>query len=318
MFNWLRRLWWRRWSFRYQRPHDIRALHFVLKGVTQDKAYRLIDLAHKAGFNTLIVSLADAVKWNQSGFKSRNDAISKEVLKRIVNYARINGLRFIPELVLLTHQENFLGKSRPELMYNAVTYSPNDKRVYNLLSGWLPEVIETIEPDAIHIGHDEVAGLSKWSVDRWLEAGEEGLPAKLFLADVLWLHRYLTKRNIQVWMWGDMLIAPDEFPTMKPGPLHGIAGYSELSKHIPADITICDWHYFEKVFKSSLVFQLLGHDVLGAVWRDTPTITRFSDYIRMIGGKGMIATTWSHVQRDEWSIVEEIIDYSGKSFRGRW
>lgn len=119
-------------------------------------------------------------------------------------------------------------------------------------------------------------------------------------------------------MWGDMLIAPEEFPGMLDKHLHGTHSYSSLRNKIPKDIVICDWHYFDEQpdFPSASTFAKAGHRVLGAAWKKEKTIKNFSRYISTMSAnnEGMIATTWFHVQRREWDIVSDIIKNSGEAF----
>lgn len=64
------------------------------------------------------------------------------------------------------------------------------------------------------------------------------------------------------------------------------------------------------------MFAKSGHKVLGAVWKKEKTIKNFSRYIAKMpsGGEGMIATTWFHVQRKEWDVVENITRISAEAF----
>jgi hypothetical protein len=141
----------------------------------------------------------------------------------------------------------------------------------------------------------------------------------LFLKDVLILNEHLKKKGIQTWMWGDMLISPDEVPSMKPEQMHGsMAGYGKaLRDKLPRDIVICDWHYLDDqpYFPSLYMFRQEGFKVIGTTWKKEKTIHNFSLYAAKHGAEGMIATTWSHVQRKEWDVVERIIRESGEAFR---
>jgi len=298
--------------------HERRALHIVLKTVTVPIAKRLIDMARDARMNTIILSLADAVRFDSRATLPRRDALSKQQLVDIVSYARRSGLEVIPEITLLTHQENFFKKSHPLLMYNAVTYDPRREDTYRLVFEYLGEVITLLDSKIIHIGHDEVQGMTKWSRKQWLNEGDKPLPPELFLYDVNRLYEYLSAKNIGVWMWGDMLISPEEFPGMRPNNQHGIGGYAGLRGKAPPEITICDWHYSgrEREFPSAEAFVLSGHKVLGATWKDNNTTERFSRYMKRLApaGQGMIATTWFHVQKREWDVVSEIIRHSGEVF----
>jgi len=117
---------------------------------------------------------------------------------------------------------------------------------------------------------------------------------------------------------GNMLIPQDEFPNILSRHLHGtVPGYGKvLRAKIPRDIVICDWHYFDdqSVFPTLDVMQKEGFRVLGATWKKENTTLNFSRYAAKHDAHGMIATTWFHVVRKEWDVVEYIIKVSGEAF----
>ncbi len=299
----------------------VRAVHFVLRGVAVEDAKHMADLAKASGFNTLIISLADAVKFVTFPGKPLKNALSPAEFMSVVQHARLQGLAVIPEVKLLTHQEKFFGNSRPDLMFNKSTYDPRKPEVYDLIFPYLDEIIKLMQPSAIHIGHDEVdevVGWNKKHFEKVTRPGELILPADLFLEDVNRLHAFLKKKGVNTWMWGDMLIAPDEFPTMLYKHLHGsVLGYGKtLRDKLPRDIVICDWHYFDSQqdFPSLRVIQKEGFRIIGVTWKTARTIRNFSRYASLNKAHGMMATTWFHVQRKEWDVVERIIRESGEAF----
>ncbi len=306
-------------------PIPIRALHFVLApagakahALDYDSADRILKSAKRYGFNVVIVQLADSIKLDSVPELTRHNAWSKGKLQTFVKAAGTLGVELIPEIKFLTHQEKFFQRHFEKLMYNKSTYDPRKEETYRLVYAVLDEVIATMHPKAIHIGHDEVAGYNDRSAKKWLRDGEKVLPADLFLQDVSHLHGYLKQRGIETWMWGDMLIAPDEIPGMIVHQSHGTAqGYGRaMREKLPRDIVICDGHYSQSQpdFPSLAVFKREGFRVLGATWRNEKTIRNFSHYAAMQGSDGMIATTWFYVPRKEWNVVDEIIRYSGKIF----
>ena len=84
--------------------------------------------------------------------------MSVSEFRKMVQLAGYNGLAVIPELKLLTHQEKLFQDKHPDLMFNKVTYDPNQEAVYGLVERHIDEIIEAINPDYFHIGHDEVKG----------------------------------------------------------------------------------------------------------------------------------------------------------------
>lgn len=297
--------------------HPIRALHITTRDVNGRMIRRVVDQAADAGFNTLIMQYADSVAFDAAAVVPRRNAMSKKQFVQAVQYIRDSGLHFIPEVKLLSHQEKFLGDAHPDLMYNKITYDPRNPRVYELVEEYLEELIELVDPDVIHIGHDEIRGFDQQQRDHYFNPGEELLPAELFLADVKRLHEFLRAREIETWMWGDVLITKAEFPRMKPRHLHGNADYAALRPQLPKDIVICDWHYKDvDDFSSTAAFASEGFRVLGATWKTEPSTRAFSRAVAAMEppAAGMIATSWWHLRRKEWDMMDSIIADSGDAF----
>lgn len=297
---------------------SLRIFHFVLRNVDLDRAHWLVSEARAAGFNAIQVHIMDGVQLNQAPWKTRNDAWTKEQFANWVIGVQNQGMEVIPEISLLTHQEKFFQDHHPDLMFNSTTYNPLSDKTYQHVFAILDEIIEIIGPKAIHIGHDELAGNSVASKRKWLQHDEEMLPADLFLLDVLKVYNYLKQKGVETWLWGDMLISPNEFPTMLARHLHGsVSGYGKpLRDKLPKDIVICDWHYLDQQsdFPSLDIMQKEGFRVVGATWKNETTIRNFSRYAAQHNAYGMMASTWFHVQRKEWDIVKRIIEVSGEAF----
>lgn len=301
--------------------HATRALHFVLRNVTVAEARRLVVMARRAQMNTLLVQVADGLRLPSMADLARADAWSPQEWRAFAQYARENGLTLIPEIKALTHQEKLFARSRPDLLYNAETYDPRNPAVYTRVFAMIDDLIDATDPPAVHIGHDELAGATihpNTPREEQLPAGQDPLPPALFLRDVQTLHTYLQGRGVETWMWGDMLVGPHEFPDMPSPALHAPPAYAALRPALPDDIVICDWHYFgaQTDVPTARAFVEAGHEVLGATWKTKRTTERFSRAVAGLprGGRGMIATTWFHVQRDEWRTVAGIVESSAAAF----
>ncbi|GAB64072.1 MAG: hypothetical protein DWB56_04475 [Candidatus Jettenia sp.] len=298
----------------------IRALHLgIVKRLGLEGMKELIKLARFGHYNTLIIMIRNNVAFNTMEQLASEGTWSKEEFLNIVRFAKENGLDIIPDMSLLTHQEKLLKEFYPQLMYNKATYDPQNEATYTTILPMIDEVIDLINPKAFHIGHDEVAGYSKKTREKLIQEGKEMLPPELFLKDVERIHTYLKERGIRTWMWGDMLIAPDEFPTMLANCLHGAQlNYASLRNKIPKEIVICDWHYFDEQpnFPSALSFIEAGHKVLGATWKSEVTIENFSHYIANIPihAEGMIATTWFAALGGNINALKKIIQTSANAF----
>lgn len=297
---------------------NIRALHIVLRGISLSELQRIIYLARSARFNTLVVQLADGVQFSTLHALAREDALTREEFQTFIDSAASNGLQVVPEVKLLTHQEKFLKNAYPEEMFNSQTYDPRSLLVRELVHSYLEEVIQLANPSAIHIGHDEVRLGSNVGHPRGLKRGEQALPPELFELSVRNLHSFLADRNVETWIWGDMLIAKEEVPEMDGRTLHGTPEYAKLRTILPRDIVICDWQYYELAnFSSSRMLSDLGFRVVGASWRRPGVAESFSRSVADLpNGVGMMATTWYEVQRRNWEVVERIILDSGNAFWG--
>lgn len=296
----------------------VRAIHLPTN-IDSQKMIALIKIARYGHYNTLILSIHRGIRISSMQKIVKDNAWSKEEFLEVVRIARENGLDVIPELRLLTHQNVYRFRDvYPELMFNRVTYDPRKEEVYSVFLPVIDEIINLIKPEAIHIGHDEVAGYNQRSIDKWLRPGERMLPPELFLMDIERLYEHLKSRGVNTWIWGDMLLAPEEFPTMKVGNLHGSNGYAALRTKIPRDIIVCDWHYYDKQtdFPSALAFAKQGNRVLGATWKRKETIINFSRYVKNLptNGEGMIATVWGLALKEEMGPLLEVMEYSAWAF----
>lgn len=307
--------------------HDVRALHFLLRDLTEVTVREIIDKARLARMNTLIIMLADDVRFDSKATVARRSALTKAQLVSVVRYARASGMEIIPNVPLLTKQHKFFKTDRPDLMYNNTTYDPSNPELYSVIFEYLDELIETLQPAAIHIGHDEVEGIFPRSKNKqWtpqeqkkrLKPGDKVLPPWLFFYHVERVNNYLRERGVRTWMWGDMLISGDEFPGMDGDNLNGSYGYADLRKKLPRDILICDWHYKHKgpQFETTRAFMSDGFEVLGTTWNDFENIESFSRYTASLSGRtrGMVATTWFLVRQNEWETVDKIIAESGRLY----
>jgi len=303
----------------------IRAAHFVLApssvdaaAVPLEDALRILSIACDSGFNTIVVQIANGIKLDSRPELARRGAWEKDELAAFMSSASACDIEVVPEFKFLTHQEKFLQHHYPELMYNAVTYDPRKDGVYDVVFDALDELVELMQPNAISIGHDEVVGWNAAHAKKNLASGEHMLPADLYLRDVLTLHEYLQKQEIETWMWGDMLFAPAEAPQMLASYLHGASnGYGKAVRdQLPRDIVICDWHYVDRQteFPTMSILQSEGFRVIGATWRRTETTENFSAYAEKNDAYGMMATVWFHLPLQQWDIIEQILTESARIF----
>ncbi len=302
-----------------------RVLHLITKRLALQDAERLFKLGRTQGFNTVILGVAwrgsaslNSMPW----VKKHKFAWTPSMLRELSDLARSLGYDVIPNLPLLSKAHKLFLGERPELLFNKSTYDPRNEDVYATVLPIIDEIVELMEPKSLHIGHDEVVGWKKKHYQKGLlKSNEKMLPAKLFAEDTLRIYEYLYKKDVRTWMWGDMLVSKEEFPSITAhGSLHsGIEkfGYGrDLRKAIPRDIVICDWQYRNKAkdFPTLKAFIDDGFTALGSTFEDLSVTQNFSRYAAKNRAAGMVATTWYYVMRKDWETVDRIIKESGRIF----
>jgi hypothetical protein len=276
-----------------------RGIHFVIDDFSPELHKRLIEQVWAPlKFNKLIVQV-DHLKWESHPELWQPWSLPKEEAKRLHQIAEANNMEVIPLLPTLSHCEYLFGSlaGRPpkvnkeiaEDPETAYLYCPNLEQTYRIVFDLLNEVISLFRPKWVHIGHDEV--LSRGRFGSCIRC--QGMPPHLlFAADVKRLYDFLKSQGINVMMWGDMLLRPEEaYDAAHGGPPHNFWRAREL---IPKDIVIVDWHYQPAPnYPSVSIFKREGFEVIGATWRNFRTIVEFSRAAKEAGALGMVQTTWT-------------------------
>lgn len=309
----------------------IRAFHIPLSGA-RDKAYIMALIDKLDGkFNTLVIQVNNKVLYESYPEIASSEGesmleirpgpapMSKKDLREIVEYARKKGIDVIPEVKFLTHQEKFLRRRHPELMYNEVTYDPRNPKVYKLAFSVIDELIEVIKPRYFHIGHDEMREFSRRKAD-----ADSNIPSyKEFADDANTLAAYLKKKGVIPMMWGDMLLDPVAFRGVSEKmfkSMHGgLQDYHKAIDLLDRDIIIVDWHYGggDTVFPTADYFLSKGFKVVGSTFKDGPTTASFAAYLcsgKKPGVAGMMATSWQHFIFRETPVIDSIIDVSARAY----
>lgn len=176
--------------------------------------------------------------------------LEKHEVAELADFVRSYGIELIPELPSFTHSYYLLtrhkelsevpGDKWPD------TYCPSNPDTYSLLFEVYDEYIDLLKPRTVHVGHDELfapIGLCQKCGDR--DIGER------YGEDVSRIHSYLRKKNVDMAMWGDMLLesvrgkglrtkrAPDGWNYKVAG---GMAP-EQVNRLIPKDILLFNWFW---------------------------------------------------------------------------
>lgn len=279
-----------------------RLLQINLKDMNPKLVTLAIESAWRQRYNGLLLSITNSVKFNALGKHPRKTAMMPSDFKRLVNYARSLHLEVVPHLNLLSHQNAELLQYEVDstLFYNYQTLNPQNGKVYTILFNLIDEIDSLIDPHAIHIGHDEVLGFKKEHIEKYGPI----LPPNLFLLSVRRLHNYLSNKNIETQMWGDMLLHQQDFPNTHPTGVNAPDSYRGIIDSIPTTITITDWHYLDykwRIKKGPIQFEPTkrflekGHKVFCATYKWDYFNVEYARFVSEQSNEnleGMIATTW--------------------------
>ncbi|HYE95797.1 MAG TPA: glycoside hydrolase family 20 zincin-like fold domain-containing protein [Rubricoccaceae bacterium] len=291
--------------------HRLRVLHFfplTTRGTvaTVAETREVLARARRAHFNAVILQVSE-VRWDANLARGwRAGAWSKGDLAQIVAYARGSGLEVIPQLSFLTHAEG----GRPEWQHSASMYDPallDDAR-----SGMAAYIEEVVREAAA------ATGARRFHIAMDEPSRDNPLPPEAILRHIRWMSDLTERLGLEMWMWADLLLDPEDFrgPGVAVEDMNGgisVNGrrYANLLDHIPTRVVLNDWHYWGGHRYPSLDRLARRHRVLGATWFNVygspgqPTgpsrhvvdrIGSFSAYAHRLRSPrvlGMIATTWA-------------------------
>lgn len=262
-----------------------------------------------AGVNVLLLEVDYVYAWQSHPelIEGGAEVINKEDARELASLCRANGIHLIPLFNCLGHQSWGPG-SRPLLRqypeFDETPEIPQDgKGVY--CRSWCPlhpdvnkvafalidELIDAFQPDALHVGMDEVFFIANPKCPRC--AGEN--PAELFAKAVNDLHKHVVdKKGLTMLMWGDRLL---DMPTMNynmfESSKNGTAPAVDL---VPKDIIICDWHYGTRPdYPSIPFFQQKGFRVWPSSWNRADAALALLRYSRKMNTGnviGHLCTSW--------------------------
>lgn len=160
-------------------------------------------------FNTLVLMVDGAYRYETVPELSGRDAMSRAQLQRILEAAWELGMEVVPGAQNPGHA-GWITRPHPELMEDA---NPNLLCLRHpgrteLLAAAYEELMALFgEPDWFHIGHDE----ARWRTRRYEPSTRcprcAGVPAwQLFSEDLRWQAEFFAERGVRPVMWADMLV----------------------------------------------------------------------------------------------------------------
>ena len=241
------------------------------------------------GINTLILRVDYNYEYRSYPNLRDDNPLSEEQVKMLVETARKNNIRLIPQVNLLGHQSwaGSIGKLLEEYPQFDETphvrmpeeykwpnedglycksYCPLHPGVHEVVFAVVDEILDVFEADAFHAGMDEVFYIG----DDYCPRCQGKRKDELFAGEVSRIRDHLAGQNRELWIWGDRLL---------DGETTGLGMWeaSQNNTHgaidmIPKDVVICDWHY-ERADATAALFALKGFRVITCGW-NRPDVTR--------------------------------------------
>jgi hypothetical protein len=266
------------------------------------------------GVNLLIYEVDYNYEYTSHPELRGEDPVSRETVKKVVQFCRDHKIRLVPEFQSLGHQ------SWAEKTYALLTKYPEFDESPGKYAGnkgvdpwgtefycrsWCPlhpevnpiifalydELIEVFEADALHVGMDEVFIIADADCPRC--AGKP--TAELFAKAVNDYYQHLVKeRGVEMMMWGDRLLDGASTGYGKwEASMNGTFPAIDL---IPKDIIICDWHYERmKSYPSIPLLLNKGFRVLPTSFRDVKQTKKLIDFSLAFPSErmlGHLCTIW--------------------------
>lgn len=177
----------------------------------------IVDEAEKAGFNTIVLDVLDAVEYASHPEISVNSIWNKHRVKKEIEKCRKKGIKIIPKLNFSSSHDKWLGEYARMI---------STKIYYQVCYDLIKEVYAMFEcPEYIHLGMDEENNYQ-------LSAGGSSIVIyrkdELFWHDMRFLVDCVEETGAKAWVWHDMPLAKSE----------------EFKKYFePGEVLISPWYY---------------------------------------------------------------------------
>ena len=233
---------------------------------------------------------------------------SQADVKTLVDYARERFIEISPLVQGPGHCEwifrngvhwDLAEDSTPSPGHYPYAYMITNDSTYTFMSDIWDEAINVFQPKYVHIGHDEPTLPTYVSFP---DRSTTYSVLQLMQMDGQKVSQYFANKNIDLMLWGDMLLHSSESPGAALAgsysdatALRGTYKQLESNPGYPK-FNIADWHYGSTnpyKYTSVTVFQNEGFPVLASPWYDHNNIRNLTLQAVDKGSKGTLQTTWA-------------------------
>ncbi|MGC9522494.1 MAG: family 20 glycosylhydrolase [Anaerolineae bacterium] len=292
-----------------------RGIHLIVRHDPEvDRLIEALPSLAEMGLNVLVPEINYQFAYRSHPELQGDDPITSKRAKALVEACRAHDIRLILQFQCLGHQSWAettmpLLQAYPEFDETPGQY-PSNEGIY--CRSWCPqhpdvnpiifalfdELLETFEADALHVGMDEVFLIGSEHCPRCADQD----PAELFAMAVNDYYDFLSKRHVEMLMWGDRLLNAEETGYGKWEAAEN--GTDPAIDMIPTDIVICDWHYeVLDDYPSIPIFLGKGFPTWPAGWKNVEATRALLEatlaHAEDLNLLGYLCTTWGAVAPDE-------------------
>lgn len=263
------------------------------KPFAYDVACDIIDALANEGFNTLMIDIADGVKYKSHPELRRHYTAPMKTLRDVARRAHSKGMDVIPKLnfsrgEINTH--NHWMRAPGEAWYEKF----EDKAYWKMAFELIDEVIAACKPEKFfHIGMDE-------DHDRSYTQYSDAIKT---------LRKGLKERGLRTVIWNDSAI------NYASGFIY-VEKSMHAENHVPKDVVQVLWNYSRVPAEPAKRIAEKGFELWGSpTAQDVEIAAGFRDAVLDAGGKGLMMTRWIPCIKENRKELLEAIHRMGPVYR---
>lgn len=284
-----------------------RGVHMFVGPTALDFQTRLMDRVLAPLKLNRVVLQCERTAWEATKGNETRITMPRDDLKALFGRYRDRGFEAIPLIQSLGHtgwlfenKQNLDIAVNPDLPF---TLDPRKERSRTLLRSLWKEAVETLEPQTVHFGLDEI--------------DMRGLPVDPYFTTRLWerhvpfLQDLSTELKVRPMLWGDIMLGPGE----APDAVHAktVEEAKKRRSVLKPGAIIADWHYKDdadpQIYTSLALFKREGHRPVAASWWRPNNIRGQALASQKVDG-GLLQTTWAGYESSEPNMIRELQQFS--------
>jgi hypothetical protein len=294
---------------------DFRGVHLFVGPQALDFQQKLwSNVLRPLGFNKVVLQ-CERTDWDSTPGIHSPISMKKEDLAKLFRWYRTQEVEPIPLIQSLGHMGwLFANGTNKDLAVNSqipYTIDPRKTGAKELIGKVWDEAIDLLKPRTIHVGLDEIDMLG-------ISPPNPALTTELWQSMVPHLGTVAKRNNVDLMLWGDEGLAPDEAIDAANGDDKNNATLRRDA--IPKGAYIADWHYradqnHVPFLKSLQKWKLEGFRPIASSWYRPENIRGFG-IAADVEQAGTLQTTWAGYESNEANMLKNIQQFSAMILAG--